>query len=136
MSVPITGRYDAGLKTRLTHGPSGAELVTSAPRDNQGDGSSFSPTDLLAAALGSCAVTTMAIAARRHDIPFASAVFALEKHMRADPRRVEQVPLQIRMPAGLDDAQRAVLERAARECPVALSLHPEVGKEIRFEYPD
>ena len=91
---------------------------------------------MVAEAWGRDAVTTMAIAARRHDIPFASAVFALEKHMRADPRRVEQVPLQIRMPAGLDEAQRAVLERAARECPVALSLHPEVGKEIRFEYPD
>lgn len=136
MAVSITGTYGGSLKTTLSHGPSGAELLTAAPRDNQGDGSSFSPTDLLAAALGSCAVTTMAIAARREGIPFEHAAFSLEKHMRADPRRVDRVPVRIQMPAGLDALQRAVLERVAIECPVARSLHPEVGKDIEFVYPD
>lgn len=136
MSVSIRGTYGGALKTSLCHGPSGSVIATAAPRDNQGDGSTFSPTDLLAAALGSCAVTTMAIVARREGIPFDRAEFSLEKHMRSDPRRVDRVPLAIRMPAGLDADQRAVLERAALECPVARSLHPEVGKEIEFVYVD
>jgi uncharacterized OsmC-like protein len=136
MAVPITGSYDGALKMTLEHGPSGMRIATSAPRDNQGDGSSFSPTDLLAAALGSCAVTTMAIAARREGIPFEGAGFSLEKHMRAEPRRVDRVPLVIRMPAGLAADQRALLERIAEQCPVARSLHPEVGQQISFEYPD
>jgi len=67
MAVEITGTYTGNLKMELTHGPSGAQLKTAAPVDNKGDGSSFSPTDLLAASLGSCMVTTMAIVARRND---------------------------------------------------------------------
>jgi putative redox protein len=136
MSVPITGTYEGTLRMTLQHGPSGTRIATAAPRDNQGDGSSFSPTDLLAASLGSCAVTTMAIVARREGIPFDAATFSLEKHMRSEPRRVDRVPLRIAMPSGLDAEQRAVLERAALECPVARSLHPDVGKDIDFEYPD
>lgn len=136
MAVSITGRYAGGLKTVLHHGPSGAELPTAAPRDNLGDGSAFSPTDLLAASLGSCAVTTMAIVAQREGIPFPDAEFRLEKHMNAEPRRVARVPLRVRMPAGLAPAQRALLERVAHGCPVARSLHPEVGVEMEFVYPD
>jgi putative redox protein len=136
MSVPISGTYDGTLRTTLHHGPSGTRIATAAPRDNQGDGSSFSPTDLLAAALGSCAVTTMAIVARRDGIPFEGVDFELEKHMRSDPRRVDRVPLRIRMPGGLTPDQRALLERTAVECPVARSLHPDVGTEIAFDYPD
>ena len=136
MSVPMSGTYGGNLKTTLHHGPSGTEILTAAPRDNQGDGSSFSPTDLLAAALGSCAVTTMAIAARRDGVPFPAAEFSLEKHMRSDPRRVDRVPLRIHMPAGLTPEHRATLERVAIECPVARSLHPEVGRDIEFVYPD
>lgn len=136
MAVRITGRYAGALKTKLTHEPSGVELNTAAPVDNQGDGSSFSPTDLMAAALGACAVTTMAIVARREQIPFEEAGFEVEKHMRADPRRVDRLPLVIRMPAGLDATQRGRLEQAALTCPVAVSLLPEIEKDIRFEYPD
>ena len=134
MAVEITGRYTGDLKMELTHGPSGVALRTAAPRDNQGDGSSFSPTDLLAAALGSCAVTTMAIVARREGIPFGEASFQVAKHMRSDPRRVDRLPLRIRMPAGLTDPQRRVLEATARGCPVMRSLLPEIEAEIRFEY--
>jgi putative redox protein len=136
MSVPMRGSYAGNLKTTLHHGPSGSAILTAAPKDNQGDGSSFSPTDLLAAALGSCAVTTMAIVAGREGIDFPAAEFSLEKHMRSDPRRVDRVPLRIHMPAGLAPDQRAVLERTAYECPVARSLHPDVGKDIEFIYPD
>lgn len=134
--VEMKGSYTGGLKTELHHGPSGAVLVTAAPRDNMGDGSSFSPTDLLAASLGSCIVTTMAIVAQREGITFSGAEFSLEKHMSSDPRRVSSIPMRIRMPAGLGAPERARLERIATECPVARSLHPEVSKDVEFVYPD
>jgi putative redox protein len=136
MAVEITGTYTGGLKMTLRHGPSGTELGTAAPVDNLGDGSSFSPTDLLAASLGSCMVTTMAIVAQREGIPFEGATFVLEKHMRSDPRRVDAVPVKVRMPAGLDAAQRARLEHVARTCPVHRSLLPEIRREVEFVYPD
>ena len=78
MAVEMSGSYAGDLKMELRHGPSGAGVTTAAPRDNMGDGSSFSPTDLLAAALGSCMVTTMAIVARKAGIPFDRAEFSLE----------------------------------------------------------
>ncbi|HEU4557866.1 MAG TPA: OsmC family protein [Longimicrobium sp.] len=135
MAVEISGRYTGGLKMELRHGPSGQPLTTSAPRDNMGDGSSYSPTDLLAASLGSCMVTTMAIVARRENIPFERAEFVLEKHMTASPpRRVDAVPITIRLPASLTPEQRETLEAAARGCPVHRSLAPEIQREITFIY--
>jgi len=135
MAVEITGTYTGSLKMELTHGPSEVVLKTAAPVDNMGDGSSFSPTDLVAAALGSCAVTTMAIVATREGIPFGTASFIVHKHMRSDPRRVDRLPLTIRMPAGLDSQQRTRMEDVARSCPVARSLLPEIELDFNFEYP-
>jgi putative redox protein len=135
MAVVITGEYTGGLRMTLRHGPSHAELRTAAPVDNMGDGSSFSPTDLLAAALGACMVTTMAIVARREGIAFEGASFRVEKHMVADPlRRVGRLPIVIRMPPGLGDADRLLLERTARTCPVERSLSEGVERDIRFVY--
>jgi putative redox protein len=134
MAVEISGTYTGGLKMELRHGPSGTTLRTAAPRDNLGDGSSFSPTDLLAASLGSCMVSTMAIVAQREGIPFTDATFVLEKHMRSDPRRVGAVPVRIRLPKSLDEAQRQRLEHAALNCPVHRSLHPEIRKDVEFIY--
>jgi putative redox protein len=134
MAVEIQGSYSGGLSMELSHGPSGTTIRTAAPVDNQGDGSSFSPTDLLAAALGSCMVTTMAIVAQREGIPFDGAGFRLAKHMRSDPRRVGAVPVRIRMPAGLTPEQRQRLEHIARTCPVARSLSPEVEQQVEFDY--
>jgi putative redox protein len=136
MAVEITGSYTGGLKMELRHSPSGTGIRTAAPVDNKGDGSSFSPTDLLAAALGGCAVTTMAIVAEREGIPFESAGFVLEKHMRSDPRRVNRLPIRIRMPEGLGPEQRARLEEVARQCPVERSLLPEIEREFTFAYAD
>ena len=136
MAVVITGRYTGRLKTRVRHEQSGAEFETAAPLDNHGDGSAFSPTDLIATSLGSCILTVMAIAAEQERIPFAEASFRIEKHMKAEPRRVGALPLVIRMPAGLSPAQRDRLERVGLHCPVHHSLSPEVRTPVRFEYPD
>lgn len=136
MGVVITGRYVGDLKTRVRHEPSGVEFGTAAPLDNHGDGSSFSPTDLIATSLGSCILTVMAIAARNDGIPFEEASFRIEKHMRSDPRRVGALPLVVRMPTGLSAAQRERLERVALHCPVHHTLAPGVETPVRFEYPD
>jgi putative redox protein len=133
--VKIEGRYLGDLRCEATHGPSGTTLTTDAPVDNMGKGEMFSPTDLLATALGTCVVTTMAIVAQRRGIDFSSARFTVEKHMTVDPvRRVGRVPVTIRMPASYDAETRTILERAAHACPVHRSLHPDVSAPISFVY--
>jgi putative redox protein len=134
MAVEITGTYQEGLKMELRHSSSGAIQKTAAPVDNKGDGSSFSPTDLVAAALGSCAITTMAIVAEREGIPFDGASFVVEKHMRAGPRRIDRLPIRIRMPRGLTGEQQKTLEEAALSCPVERSLLPDIERDFTFEY--
>ncbi|HEX2224708.1 MAG TPA: OsmC family protein [Thermoanaerobaculia bacterium] len=136
MAVEITGKYVGNLKTELTHGPSGAVLRTAAPVDNNGDGSSFSPTDLVAAALGACMLTVMAMVAERDGIDFSAASFRVEKHMVSSPRRIGALPVVLQMPAGLTDEQKKKLERTALTCPVHHSLLAEIEKEVRFVYPE
>ena len=136
MAVEITGRYAGKLATELTHGPSGVVLRTAAPVDNQGDGSSFSPTDMVAAALASCMVTTMAIVAERDGIDLTGLTFRVVKNMKAEPRRLGALPVEIRMPAGIATRDRPELERAAHTCPVHRSLGPDVEPSVEFIYPD
>lgn len=136
MAVEITGRYVRPLRTELVHGPSGTTLRTAAPADNQGDGSSFSPTDLFAASLAACMVTTMAIVAERDGIDLSGLTFRVVKHMKADPRRLGALPVEIRMPAGIAAQDRTKLEHAAHTCPVHRSLGPDVEPSIEFIYPD
>lgn len=136
MAVHMSGRYHPGLKVEIEHEPSGSRIWTSAPLDNNGDGSTFSPTDLCAASLGACMLTVMGIVAERDGIDFSNCRFTLEKHMVAVPRRIGRLPLRIEMPAGLSADARVKLERTARHCPVHHSLHPEVAIEVEFVYPD
>lgn len=133
--VVITGSYTGDLRCEAVHGPSGTKLVTDAPVDNLGRGESFSPTDLVATALGTCIITTMAIVATRRGIDFSSATFSVEKHMALDPlRRIGRLPVTIRMSAAISEENRAVLERAAHTCPVHKSLHAQVEAPISFVY--
>lgn len=135
--VEIEVAYEGELHTSCTHGPSGSVLSTDAPRDNHGKGETFSPTDLLATALGSCMLTVMGIVARRHDWALEGAGATVEKHMTAQPvRRVGRLVVRFAMPAGLPPESRAVLERAATTCPVHQSLHPEISIDVAFDWPD
>ena len=134
MSVEITGTYIGAKKVRLTHGPSGEVLITEAPKDNGGEGKSFSPTDLVAAAFGSCVLTTIAIVAERLGIQISGMSMRVEKHMSAEPRRVGNIPLEVHLPQALTDEERGKVERAGRACPVHKSLHPDVKAEITFVY--
>jgi uncharacterized OsmC-like protein len=111
-------------------------METVAPKDNGGTGATFSPTDLVATALISCALTTMQLAAHREGIPFTQASGHAVKRMTPPPRRVAEVPVTIEMPPGLSKEQRARLEEVARTCPVARTLHPDVQARMEFRYPD
>lgn len=131
--VPITLRYEGALRCLSVHGPSGAELPTDAPRDNLGLGEAFSPTDLVATALGTCIVTTMAIVAKRKGYELPAITAEVEKHMTTEgPRRIAKIVTRLAIPLAEDHPDRAVLEAAAHGCPVHKSLHPEVEKDIRF----
>ena len=133
--VRVEVEYSGNLHTSCRHEPSGAELDTDAPKDNEGLGAAFSPTDLVATAVGSCMLTTMGIVARRHDWPMAGARADIEKHMTTDPvRRIGKLVVRIVMPGGLPTEARAVLERAAHTCPVERSLHPDVERVVSFSW--
>jgi putative redox protein len=134
MSVDITGKYLGAKKVQLVHGPSGEVLITEAPKDNGGEGKSFSPTDLVAAAYGSCVITTIAIVAERSEINVNGMHMRVEKHMQTEPRRVGHMPLEVHLPEALTDQQRQKLERAGHACPVYKSLHPDVKADITFIY--
>jgi putative redox protein len=134
MAVEITGKYIGNLRTEMTHGPSGTVIRTAAPVDNQGDGSSFSPTDLAAASLGACMMTLIAIAGERDGIDMTGLSFRLEKHMAANPRRIGAIPVTLNMPAGLSPDQKKKLENAALTCPVHKSLAEGIEKPVEFVY--
>src|SRR5437773_5237907 len=116
--VQVDIDYQGELRCVAKHGPSGATIVTDAPVDNMGKGRSFSPTDLVATALGSCMLTIMGIVAKRDGIPLDGASVRVEKHMAEAPRRISALPVVFHMPAGLGADARRKLETAALTCPV------------------
>ena len=135
MAVKMTLQYAGQLRCQLAHGPSGVSIETDAPVDNAGRGESFSPTDLVGAALLSCAVTTMAIKAPQAGLQFTRATGSIEKHMTAaPPRRIARLVMTLELPAATPLADRPGLEAIARSCPVALSLGADVEVETRFVY--
>lgn len=134
MSVVITGNYIGQKKVELTHEPSGSVIITEAPRDNGGEGKSFSPTDLVAAAFGSCVMTTIAIVAERGGLSVAGMRMRVEKIMNPDPRQIAELPLVVHLPAKLEIYDRQKLERAALSCPVHKSMSHEVRMPIQFVY--
>jgi putative redox protein len=133
--VEIRVRYEGELHCVAVHGPSGASFSTDAPVDNQGRGESFSPTDLVATALGTCMLTTMGIVAKRHGWSLAGATATVKKGMVADPaRRIGRLEVSIRIPAELDAQARETLERTALSCPVNVSLSPRIEVPVAFEW--
>ncbi len=133
MAVAIHVTYRGDLRCEAAHGPSGKILHTDAPVDNQGKGESFSPTDLVATALGTCMMTIMGIVAARHDIPLKGATAQVEKHMSADaPRRIARLPVIITVPGALDERQRKLLIAAAETCPVHKTLGANVEMPITW----
>jgi putative redox protein len=125
--------YLGSLRTEATHLDSGNKIITDAPKDNQGNGEAFSPTDLMSTSLASCMLTIAAMKARELGIVFEKVTVEVEKKMQAAPRRVSEIVLRFDW-NGLDQkispSQLQTLKEAALNCPVALSLHPSVMKTL------
>lgn len=128
--------YEGDLRTVATHLQSGSAIETDAPVDNQGRGEHFSPTDLVATALGSCMATIMGIKARDMGVDLRGMAISIQKTMKADPRRIGGIELTFRFPdtLSLDEKQRTILERAAHSCPIGHSLHPDVVVKAAFQW--
>ena len=132
--VEIKIRYEGQLRCAATHGPSGTDVLTDAPVDNRGRGESFSPTDLLATALGTCMLTIMGIRAEALGLDLEGAQVRVTKHMVADPaRRVGRLEVLLELPA-VPPEQRPELEQAAHTCPVARSIDPRIALEVDFAW--
>lgn len=139
MAVEINIVYEGQLHCAATHGPSGATLATDAPVDNHGRGESFSPTDLVATALGACVMTIMGIVAERHQIDLTGTRIRVRKEMIQQPvRRIGRLPVTVTIPgdkaAQVAAVDRTKIETAARHCPVHQSLHPDIDSPIEFEW--
>jgi putative redox protein len=133
--VEIDITYQGDLHCEAVHGPSQAKVSTDAPRDNEGRGESFSPTDLVATALGSCMVTIMGIYARRNQIDLSGTKVRVVKEMVQQPvRRIGALRVTISVPRAVDDRHRRALEQAAKACPVHQSLHPDVKIPVEFSW--
>lgn len=125
--------YEGDLHCKAVHGPSDRELATDAPVDNQGRGESFSPTDLVATALGTCMLTTMGILARTLGVDITGSTATVEKEMTtAGPRKIQRLRVKIHVPQDQGSENREKLERAARTCPVQRSLNPEIDGPVEF----
>ena len=140
MAVEINLVYEGQLHCVATHGPSGATLSTDAPVDNHGKGESFSPTDLVATALGACVMTIMGIVADRHQLDLTGTRIHVTKEMIQQPvRRIGRLAVTVTVPADkaerLSETDRSKLETAARHCPVHQSLHPDIDAPISFSWP-
>ncbi|HYF30532.1 MAG TPA: OsmC family protein [Chitinophagaceae bacterium] len=129
--------YEGNLRTVATHVRSGTQIETDAPVDNQGKGERFSPSDLVATALGSCMMTIMGMKARDLQLDLTNVKIEVEKIMKADPRRIGAVNLTFHFPEGFlaDEKQRTILERAAHTCPVIYSIHPDIAVNVDFRWP-
>lgn len=137
--VDIDIAYQGELRCAATHGPSRVSLVTDAPLDNHGKGQSFSPTDLVATALGTCMMTVMGIHADKHGIDLRGTRVHVKKHMTKElPRRIAALPAEIHVPeanaAAIGEEARATLTRIAETCPVRLSLLPAIDVPLSIQW--
>lgn len=135
--VEIKLTYEGGLHCNAVHGPSGNTLTTDAPLDNNGRGESFSPTDLVATALGSCMATVIGIVAKRKEIAVEGMTVAVRKLMSDDlPRRIRRLELDLAMPLPGSHPDRKLLESTANGCPVHHSIHPDIEVVMNWRWLD
>lgn len=127
--------YEGNLHTASIHLQSGTRITTDAPVDNHGLGTSFSPTDLVANALGCCMLTVMGIKARDMNVELAGTKVDITKVMAASPRKIGEIQVVFHFPRlDLDEKTRIILERTARTCPVELSLNEDVKRTVIFNW--
>ena len=127
--------YLGELRTKATHLQSGNEIITDAPTDNHGKGEAFSPTDLVATALGSCMISIMAIKLIGTDKDIKGTTVESTKVMYSEPRRIGEIHIKIDVPdQHFTEKEKQILINAAHACPVAKSLHPDIKQEIEINF--
>jgi uncharacterized OsmC-like protein len=131
MTSKIT--YVGGLRTTCEHLQSGNTIITDAPTDNHGKGEAFSPTDLVATSLGSCMISIMAIKSKDLDVDLVDSTIEITKIMQTEPRKIAKIVVALFLP-NTTEKNKIILERAAMTCPVFLSLHPEIEKDVTFHW--
>jgi uncharacterized OsmC-like protein len=134
MNKTSSVEYLGELRTRLIHIESGDTLFTDAPKDNEGKGEAFAPTDLVATALASCMTSIMGIKARKNEIDIVGTKAEILKVMKSSPRRISRIEIEITFPKSYNDKNKKMLERAAITCPVGKSLHNDIEQKITFKY--
>ncbi len=131
----IINEYQGSLRTSFIHLQSGKKLITDAPTDNNGKGESFSPTDLVAGALSACMLTIIGIKADPENIELSGLRSEVSKVMTADPRRISEVQIEFFWEnCTASENQRIMLKKAALSCPVALSIHPDIKQDVKFNF--
>lgn len=126
--------YTGNLRTENTHLKSGGTYITDAPLDNNGKGEAFSPTDTVATGLANCILTVMGIKARTMKAEMTGAVATVTKTMVSNPRRIARIEIKISMPEGFSEKEKKILEHTAHTCPVHYSLHPDIEKDVTFDW--
>ena len=126
--------YEGNLRTKAIHLESGSSIDTDAPKDNQGLGEKFSPTDLVCASLASCMLTIMGIAIQKYDIDLKGTTASVKKTMGQEPRMISEIEIIINFPTSYDSKIKIILERSANNCPVHKGLSEKIEKNIKFIY--
>ena len=126
--------YVGDLRTVCIHLQSGTQILTDAPTDNHGKGEAFSPTDLVATALGSCMVSIMGIKSKDLNVDLKDSTVSITKIMQSEPRKIAKIEVILDMSIETSEKNKAILERAAMTCPVLLSLHPDIEKDVAFNW--
>ena len=126
--------YLGDLRTSSVHLQSGSEIISDAPTDNHGRGEAFSPTDMVANALGSCMISIMAIKSKDLNVDLVGSTVGITKIMQSEPRKIAKIIIALQMSVSADQKSKTILERAAMTCPVFLSLHPDIEKEVTFNW--
>ena len=126
--------YLGNLRTESVHLQSGSKMITDAPVDNHGKGEAFSPTDTVATALATCMITVMGIKANSMDVDIKGVTAEVTKIMSSSPRMISEIVVKVEFPITFAEKTRKILENTGMNCPVLLSLHPDIKKDISFNY--
>lgn len=125
--------YSGQLRTISTHIKSGEQIITDAPTDNNGKGKAFSPTDMVANSVATCMLTIMGIAAEKRNLNINGTTAIVEKIMDSNPRRISKLNIEVQFPKNnYTTGQRELLEKVALNCPVIMSIHPAIEKNVTF----
>ena len=127
--------YLGNLRTLAVHLKSGNEIITDAPTDNNGKGEAFSPTDLVATALGSCMLTIIGIVAQEKNIQLGEISVSITKVMQSNPRKISEIHVDFEFDeTNYSDKEKSIIKKAAETCPVALSMCKDIQQVLSFNF--